>query len=228
MIRVVIADGQRLMREGLNRLVSAQPEFEVIGEAANEAEVLSHVRRGGFDVLMMDLSMPGRCGIDLVRRVRSASPRLGILILTMHDEQRYAAHAISAGAQGYLTKENAVAEVIRAIARIATGRPYISQQVAEELALSMMPARKGALHAALSNRERQVFSCIVAGDTLTAVAAALNVSVKTISSHKARILQKMGMSSVSELVQYAIANGLLGSSAMGKAHAHGEPAVHAR
>lgn len=209
MIRVVIADDHRLMREGLQRLVSAEPGMAVVGEACNDIEVLSQVRRGGFDVLMLDLSMPGRSGIELIRRVRSEAPDLGILVLTMHDEQHYAVRAVSAGAQGYLTKENAAAEVIEAICHIASGRPYIGRKVAEELALSVMDPCSGALHSKLSNRELQIFSFIVKGDSLSVIGAELNVSVKTVSAHKARILQKMGMGSFSELVQYAIAHNML-------------------
>ena len=209
MIRIVIADDHRLMREGLRQLVGAGKGMQVVGEATNESEVMSHVRSSSFDVLLLDLSMPGGSGVELIRRVRNESPSPAVLVLTMHDERLYAVRAIRAGALGYLTKETAVTDVLRAIEQVAEGRPYISEKFSEELAHSIMNPSPDALHSRLTDRELQVFMKIVAGDTLNDVADALYLSVKTVSAHKTRILQKMEMRNVTELVQYAILHGML-------------------
>lgn len=209
MIKVAIADDHRLMREGLRQILFREPDMVVVGEATNDIDVMSLVRKGGIDVMTMDLSMPGRSGIELIRRVRQEAPGLAVLVLTMHDEQHYAVRAIRAGAQGYLTKENAGIELIDAIRQLAAGKPYISPKVAEQLALNLMTPHTGLQHAVLSDRELQVFSMLVSGTSVSAVAADLTLSVKTVSAHKARILQKMGMSNLSEMVQYAVSHKLL-------------------
>lgn len=209
MINVVIADDHRLMREGLRQILYREPDIAVVGEATNDIDVMFQVRKGGLDVITMDLTMPGRSGIELIRRVRQEVPDLPVLILTMHDEQHYAVRAIRAGAQGYLTKENAGIELIDAIRQLAAGKRYISAKVAEQLALNLMAPRAGMQHSQLSDRELQVFSLLVAGISVSAVAADLMLSVKTVSAHKARILQKMGMSNLSEMVQYAVSHKLL-------------------
>jgi DNA-binding NarL/FixJ family response regulator len=209
MINVVIADDHRLMREGLRQIFNREPDIAVVGEATNDIDVMFEVRKGGIDVITMDLTMPGRSGIELIRRVREEAPELPVLILTMHDEQHYAVRAIRAGAQGYLTKENAGIELIDAIRQLAEGKRYISAKVAEQLALNFMAPHAGMQHSALSDRELQVFSLLVAGISVSAAAADLMLSVKTVSAHKARILQKMGMSNLSEMVQYAVTHKLL-------------------
>ena len=126
MIRIVIADDHTIMREGLKRILDGAPDIDIAGEATNGFEVLAQVRQGGFDLLLLDLSMPGRSGVDLIRQVRSEAPKLSILILTMHEEEQYAVRAIRAGAQGYLTKESAGTQLVGAIRKVASGRPYTS------------------------------------------------------------------------------------------------------
>ena len=138
MVRIVIADDHTIMREGLKRILEGAEEVDIVGEATNGFEVLALVRQGGFDLLLLDLSMPGRSGVDLIRQVRSEAPKLAILILTMHEEEQYAVRAIRAGAQGYLTKESAGTQLVGAIRKVASGRPYISTEVAEQLALNIM------------------------------------------------------------------------------------------
>lgn len=209
MIKIVIADDHHLMREGLCKLVGAVDGIEVVGEATNDVEVMGHVRSGGFDVLLLDLAMPGRSGIELIRRVCGESPAPAVLVLSMHDERQYAVRAMRAGALGYLTKEMAVTDVIRAIGQVAAGLPYISCKFAEELAHVAMLSTADTLHSRLTDRELQVFLKIAAGVSLTEVAKSLSLSVKTVSTHKARILQRMGMRHLTELIQYAIAHGLL-------------------
>ena len=212
MIRVVIADDHTIMREGLKRILLGIDDIEVVGEAADGFEVLNLVRHGGFQVLLLDLTMPGRSGVDLIRQIKDESPKLAVLILTMHEEEQYAVRAIRAiraGALGYLTKESASAKLVSAIHKVAIGRPFISMEVAEQLAINAMPGNIELPHKALSNREYEVFNLLVSGKTISEIAESLHLSAKTISTHKTRILQKMGTQSLAELVQYAVAHSLL-------------------
>ena len=209
MIRVVVADDHTIMREGLKRILHGAEDIEVIGEAVDGFETLALVRRGGFDLLLMDLSMPGRSGVDLIRQIKDEAPKLPLLVLTMHEEEQYAVRAIRAGALGYLTKESAGTQLFSAIRKVAIGRPYISMEVAEQLAIDAMPARQDMPHKSLSDREFEVFNLLVSGKSITEIAEMLHLSVKTVSTHKTRILQKMSSHSLAELVQYAVAHGLL-------------------
>ena len=211
MIRIVIADDHAIVREGLKRIVSGAQDMQVIGEAADGNEVLRAVREQEFDVLVQDLSMPGRSGMELIRRVKEERPAVRILVLSMHEELQYAVRAIKSGASGYLTKESAPGQLVEAIRKIAAGGAFISAQVAEQLALGAMPgAVQSAPHEALSEREFEVFRQLVAGLSVTEVAAGLNVSVKTVSTHKANLMQKLGVHNPTELVRYAIRHGLAG------------------
>ena len=153
--------------------------------------------------------MPGRSGIDLIRQIRTESPKLSILVLMMYEEEQYAVRSIRAGAQGYLTKESAGSQLVTAIKRVASGRPYISMEVAEQLALDIMTPEKELPHKQLSNREFEIFNMMASGRSITDIATQLHLSVKTVSTHKSRILVKMGMHSLAEIVQYAIAHNLL-------------------
>ena len=208
MIRLVIADDHTIMREGLKRILDGAEDIEVVGEAIDGFEVLSHIRKGGFDLLVLDLSMPGRSGVELIRQIKEETPKLPVLVLTMHEEEQYAIRAIRAGARGYLTKESAGTQLLTAIRKVASGRPYISSEVAEQLALDAMPSDEDFPHKKLSDREFEVFSLIVNGKTITEIAELLHLSAKTISTHKTRILFKMGMNSLAELVHYAVAHRL--------------------
>lgn len=209
MIRLVIADDHTIMREGLKRILEGADDIEVVGEAVDGFEVLAQVRNGGFDVLMLDLSMPGRSGVELIRQIRDEAPKLPILILTMHEEEQYAIRAIRAGARGYLTKESAGTQLLSAIRKVAAGRPYISNEVAEQMAMEVMPSSEDFPHKKLSDREFEVFTLLIGGKTITEIAEQLHLSAKTVSTHKTRILLKMGMSSLAEMVQYAVARHLL-------------------
>jgi DNA-binding NarL/FixJ family response regulator len=204
MIRIVIADDHTMVREGLRRVVEPHADIEVIGEAVNGREVLERVRQGGFDVLLLDLSMPEHSGVDFIRRLKEHAPKLPILVLTMHEEEQYAVRSIRAGASGYLTKESAATDLIDAIRRVAAGRLFISPSVAEQLALDTMAAHDRPPHHQLSDREFEVFQLMVRGRSITDIAEHLHLSVKTVSTHKARILQKMNMQSLAELVRYAV------------------------
>jgi len=207
-VRIVLADDHAIVREGLKRIVGDVPDFQVIGEAADGAEVMKAVRELDFEVLVLDLSMPGRSGMELIKLVKAEKPKLRILVLSMHQEMQYAVRAIKSGASGYLTKETAPAQLEQAIRKISTGGAFISAEVAEQLALGAMPGGERLPHQSLSDREFEVFRMLVAGDGVTDIAAKLNLSVKTVSTHKANLMQKLGLSNQTELVRYAIKNGL--------------------
>lgn len=209
MIRIVIADDHTLMREGLKRIFEGNDEITVVGEAIDGFSVINQVRKGGFDMLLLDLSMPGRSGIDLIRQIRTEAPKLPILVLTMYEEEQYAVRSIRAGAQGYLTKESAGDQLVNAIKKVASGRPYISMEVAEQLALGIMTPEKEMPHTQLSDREFEVFNLLASGKSITDIGTQLHLSVKTVSTHKSRILTKMGMHSLAEIVQYAVTHNLL-------------------
>jgi len=209
MIRIVVADDHTIVREGLKQLLTAAGDLEVVAEAQNGFEVMDRVRALDFDVLLLDMSMPGKSGIELIKQVHAEKPRLRILILSMHEEHQYAVRAIRAGAAGYLTKEGASAQLVSAIRRVAGGGAYISADVAEQLALGAMPGAKGPPHSTLSDREFQIFRMIAEGRSVSDIAERLNLSVKTVSTHKANILQKMNMSTQAELIRYALTHRLV-------------------
>jgi DNA-binding NarL/FixJ family response regulator len=209
MTRIVIADDHAIVREGLKRIVGEVADLQVVGEAADGTEVMQRVREQEFDVLVLDLSMPGRSGMELIRLVKTEKPRLRILVLSMHQETQYAVRAIKSGASGYLTKESAPALLEQAIRKIAGGGAYISAEVAEQLALGAMPgAQAAAPHESLSSREFEVFRLLVAGASVTDIGGQLHLSVKTVSTHKANLLAKLGLANQSDLVRYAIRHGL--------------------
>lgn len=204
MIKIMLADDHSIVRAGLKQVLGEAADCSVIGEASNGNEVLAMLREQRPDVLLLDMSMPGRSGIDLIKQLKGDYPKLPILILSMHKEEQYAVRAIKSGAAGYLTKESAAEQLVGAVRKVASGGVFISPTVAERLALEYGPLREESPHTSLSDREYQIFQMIVAGTTITAIADALSLSVKTVSTHKSRILQKMGKSSSAELIHYAI------------------------
>jgi DNA-binding NarL/FixJ family response regulator len=209
MIRILIADDHTIMREGLKRILEGIDDIEVVAEAVDGHDTLAKARSEDFDVLLMDLSMPGRSGVDLIRQIKDEMPKLPILILTMHEEEQYAVRAIRAGARGYLTKESAGTQLVTALRKVASGRPYISIEVAEQLAMSAMPADNELPHTLLSDREFEVFGHLVKGKSITEIAELLHLSVKTVSTHKTRIMLKMERNTLSDLVQYAVAHNMI-------------------
>lgn len=204
MIRVVIADDHRILREGLKQLLQSAPDLTVVGEAGDGHEALAQVRGTDFDVLLLDMSMPGKSGMELIRQVKAERPKLRVLVLSMHEEHQYAVRSIRAGASGYLTKESAALELVAAIRKVAGGGAYISAEVAEQLALASMPRAEGPPHTLLSDREYQVFRRLVEGAAVTQIAGDLNLSVKTVSTHKARLMEKLGVGNQAELIHYAL------------------------
>lgn len=207
-IEVLLADDHTIIRHGLKQILSDTEDIVVEGEAANGAEVMQHVRERDWGTLVLDISMPGRSGLDLIRVLKDEKPELPILILSMHHEEQYAVRALHAGASGYLTKESDSEVLVSAIRRVAAGGVHISDRAAELMVRDMRPADKRLPHHLLSDREYQVFNLLVAGRGLTDIAEDLSLSVKTISTHKTHILQKMNLANTAELIRYAIAHQL--------------------
>jgi DNA-binding NarL/FixJ family response regulator len=208
-IRIVLADDHTIVREGLKQLLAAGGGFEVVGEAENGHEALQRVRELEFDVLLLDMSMPGKSGIELIKLVHAEKPKLRVLVLSMHEEHQYAVRAIRAGASGYITKDSASRQLVAAIRKVASGGAFISPEVAEQLALSAMPGAESAPHERLSDREFQVFRLIAEGKSVSDIAERLNLSVKTVSTHKSNILHKLDATGTGELIRYALAHRLV-------------------
>jgi DNA-binding NarL/FixJ family response regulator len=213
MIRVVIADDHTILREGLRQLLGSSPDIVVVAEAADGHEVMARVREETFDVLLLDMSMPGKSGIELIKQVKAEKPKLRVLVLSMHEEEQYAVRALKAGASGYLTKDSAATLLVTALRKVAGGGAFISAEVAEQLALGAMPDIAGPPHERLSDREFEVLQLLVAGMTVTDIATRLNLSSKTVSTHKARMMEKLGVDNQADLVRYAMRHGLTGDTA---------------
>jgi len=209
MIRVLLADDHAIVRAGLKEILADTGDIEVAGEAGNGQEVLARVSAQDFDVAVLDMSMPGRNGIELIKLVKLEKPKLRILVLSMHSEEQYAVRALKAGASGYLSKESAADQLVAAIRRIAGGGAYVTPETAERLALGAAPRAEAAAHTLLSDREFQVFRMIARGAAVGEIARELSLSVKTISTHKTRILEKMGLANQAELIRYALEHKLL-------------------
>ena len=205
-IRVILADDHTLVREGLRQLLGATADIRVEGEAANGDQALALVKANDYDLAVLDMSMPGLSGIELIKRLRLEKPRLRLLVLSMHGEAQYAARALKAGAAGYLTKDSASAQLVGAIRKVAAGGVHISEAAAAQLVGT--PQTDASPHTRLSNREFEVFRLLVAGRGPTEIAEQLRLSVKTVSTHKTRIFEKMGMDSTADLVRYAVDKGL--------------------
>lgn len=212
MIRVLLADDHALVREGLRSILHTANHFAIAGEARDGETTLALIRSTEADVLVLDLSMPGPGGVELIKQIRDEKPALRILVLTMHAEQQYAVRAFKAGASGYLTKESASAELVVAVAKVASGGVYVSVSMAELLARNLNDPTGELPHQRLSDREFDVFQRIVAGETLTGIAQALSVSAKTISTYKSRIFDKMQMPHDAALVRYAMRHKLFDES----------------
>ena len=199
MIRVLIADDHKIVRDGLRRILAATTDVQVAAEAASGDEALALVKKQDFDVAMLDMSMPGLSGLDLIKRLKIEKPKLRILVLSMHGEQQYAARVLKAGAAGYLSKDSAAELLLSAIRKIAGGGMHIPEAAAAGLVAAERPA-----HELLSDREFEVLRLLVEGLGPTEIADRLHLSVKTVSTHKTRILEKLNLGSTAELVRYAL------------------------
>jgi DNA-binding NarL/FixJ family response regulator len=209
MVRILVADDHAVVRQGLRQVLSLAPELSVIAEAKNAWETLERVREGGTDVVLLDMSMPGLSGIDLIRRIKADAPQIPVLVLSMHANWQIAARAIKAGATGYLTKDSEPEVLIEAIRQVSKGGNFIDPALATRMVFGAGGAQDESANEAMSDREYQVFLALVQGRSLTDIAEELHLSAKTVSTHKFRLMRKLGITSVSELVRFAVRNGII-------------------
>jgi two-component system, NarL family, invasion response regulator UvrY len=208
-MKIVIADDHAIVRRGLQQIIATRGGWKVVGEASSGAELLALLQTVEADVLVLDVSLGDRSGIDLLEPVRALRPNLPVLMLSVYAEEHYAMRALRAGAHGYIQKDRPPEEIIAAIERVATGRTYMSEAVVDQMTATMTGAQTQHPHELLSPREFQVFRLIGAGRTLTEIADLLHVSVKTVSTYRSRILEKTGFRTNADLIAYAIRNDLL-------------------
>ena len=210
MIRLLIADDHAIVRSGLKQIFAHIPDFEVIGEASNSNEVMEHVGRDALDVLLLDLDMPGTSGTDLIERVKHRCPDLPILVLSMHNEPGIAMRAIKAGASGYITKNCDLNVLLPAIRKLAAGGTYIDPVMAQRMLFDETPAAQTRRHGSLTDREMQVLNLLVGGTGVNEIAIELGISNKTVSTHKVRLMEKLEVNSMADLVRYAMQHELMG------------------
>ena len=209
MIDILLADDHALFREGLKQILAKHSDLRVADEAGNGDEVLRKVRKRSFDVVLLDISMPGQSGWDVLAELKCEQPDLPVLILSMYPENQYAIRMLKAGASGYISKESVPDELITAIRKVAGGGKHVSPAIAEKLAFEIEKHANRTPHQLLSNREFQVMSMLAAGKTLPEIATALHLSEKTITTYRARIFDKLGVRNNVELTHYAIQNKLV-------------------
>lgn len=208
MIKVLIADDHPVVRQGLHQILSEPPATFILGEAENCLEAVRHVRNGNWDVVLLDISMPGKSGLDALKQIKNEKPQTQVLIFTIHPEDHYGLRALKAGAAGYLTKACGPDTLTTAILRVAQGGKYITQSLAEKLANALDSDFDRPPHEVLTDREFQIFNLLAAGKTVSEIAAVLALSVKTISTHRTKILAKMNLRNNAELMHYFMRNGL--------------------
>jgi two-component system invasion response regulator UvrY len=209
MIKVLVCDDHVVVRRGLRQILSETPDIMVGGEAGTADDVLRLVRQESWSVVVLDINFPGASGMDLLSQIRRERPALPVLVLTVFSEEQYAVRAIKAGAAGFLTKETAPERLIEAVRKVAAGGRYVSAELAEALASLLAGEGKGMAHERLSDREFEVLKMLASGRTVSQVAQDLGLSVKTVSTHRMRILKKMNMKTNAELTHYAVRNGLV-------------------
>ena len=209
MIKILIADDHTIVREGLKQILAETVDMVVGGEATNGQEVLEHVRREDWDLVLLDLAMPGKDGLDTLKELKQEKPKLPVLVLSIYPEEQYAVRALKAGAAGYLTKESAPEELIAAIRKVSQGGKYISASLAEKMAFDLEVDTEKPLHERLSDREYQVMLKIASGKTVKEIADEMSFSIKTISTYRVRALSKMGLKNNAAFTYYALKNGLV-------------------
>lgn len=209
MLRILITDDHPIVRQGLRQIITETSDIVVADEASNGWEALSKVRASYYDVVLLDISMPGLHGLDIIRQLKNEKPGLPVLILSIHPEEQYAVRAFRAGASGYLTKESAPDELLAAIQKVSIGGKYVSSSLAEKLASDLETGAEQLPHETLSDREYQVMCMIAVGKTVTKIAEELSLSAQTVSTYRSRILGKMRMRNSAELTYYAIKNRLV-------------------
>lgn len=211
--RVLLADDHQMLREGLRRLLSAERDIAVVAEVGTGFQLLETLRSVEVDVAVCDLSMPGPPAMELIKRIRSEFPSVAVLVLTMHGEGQYASRAFRCGANGYLTKECAGDQLVRAIRKVAAGGAYVSSTLAEHLALGLGRGGDTPRHELLTDREFEVYRHLAAGRRMTDIARQMHLSIKTVSTHKTRVLEKLGVGGLASLVRYSIEHGLFDETA---------------
>ncbi len=210
MIRVIVADDHAVVRRGLKQILAAEPDMTVIAEARDGHEAIEMVRTNPCDLVVLDVTMPGINGLEVLKTLQRECPKLPVLVLSVHPEDQLAVRVLRAGAAGYMTKETAPEELVKAVRRVVTGGRYVSGALAEQMALDLQRRSAGPTHEALSDREYQVMCLIASGKTVSEIAEELALSVKTISTYRARLLEKMSLRNNAELTHYAIRNHLVG------------------
>jgi DNA-binding NarL/FixJ family response regulator len=208
-IRILVADDHGIVRKGLKQVVEEADGMEVTGEAENGEEALNLVRAHEFDVVILDIAMPGRGGLDVLRDLKKESPSLKVIVLSMHSEEQYAIRSLRDGASAYLTKNCPPDELLLAIRTVASGKRYITPSIAERLASYVESDTQGAPHEKLSNRELQILLLIGSGNQVSEIADKLKLSVKTVSTYRSRVLVKMGMETNAHLIRYALQHRLV-------------------
>jgi DNA-binding NarL/FixJ family response regulator len=209
MIRILIADDHAIVRAGLKQFIADQLDMEVAGEAATGAETIALVRTQEFDIVLLDISMPDKNGIDTLKAIKHIKPELPVLILSAHAEEQYAVNLLRAGASGYINKETASTQLVGAVRTAVQGRKYVSPTLAQVLAEGISGNGDEPLHGSLSQREFQIFCKLAGGQAVSQIADELHLSVKTVSTYRTRVLEKMGMKSNADLTYYAVKNGLI-------------------
>lgn len=209
MIRILIADDHAVVREGIKQILAGQEDMVVADEAESGQEVINYLTKRHYDLVLLDISMPGRTGLEVLEEIKSIQPKLPVLILSMHPEEQYAVRTLRAGAAGYLTKASAPQELITAIRKVSKGGKYVTSSLAEKLAFELDTSSEKPIHERLSNREYQVMLMLASGKTVTDIAKELCLSPKTISTYRMRILEKMNMKKNAELTLYAVRNNLI-------------------
>jgi|APFre7841882724_1041349.scaffolds.fasta_scaffold00552_10 DNA-binding NarL/FixJ family response regulator len=210
MIKIVIADDHAIVRKGLKQILSETPDMFVAAEASSGEEALKRISEKKYDMVLLDISLPGKSGLDILRQIKRAKPKLPVVMLSVHTEEQYAMRAFKAGASGYITKESAPEELISALRKISRGGKYVTSSLAEKMAYAITAIKREKLpHERLSDREHEVMCMIALGKTINQIAKKLSLSGSAVSTYRARILEKMKMSSTSDIIRYVVRHGLL-------------------
>jgi len=209
MIKILVADDHAVVREGIKHIFSEIPDINITGEARNGQEVLENIGKQDYDLLLLDIAMPGRDGLEILKEIRMQKPKLPVLILSMFPEEQYALRALKSGASGYMTKDSIPNELVKAVRKILRGGNYVSSSFSDKLLTELTSDIKKPLHETLSDREYQIMRMIASGKTMNEIANELSLSSKTVYTYRARILEKMGMKNNMELTRYTTKHGLI-------------------